>query len=134
MRFHIICAAAAAVLGAGVATIASAAPAPPPPAAATYIGEVRAFAFSFCPQGWLPADGRPMTIAQNVQLFSLLGTSFGGNGTTIFNLPDLRGRTPAGAGPSLSLGQGASAQPGQPPRFLGLTWCIAVQMSYPQRP
>jgi microcystin-dependent protein len=134
MRFHTCFAAAAAALVTGVATTASAAPAPPPPAAATYMGEVRAFAFNFCPQGWLPADGRNMPIAQNPALFSLLGTSFGGNGTTVFNLPDLRGRTPIGAGAGVSLGQTGSAQPGVLPRFLGLTWCIAVQMSYPQRP
>jgi len=115
---------------------ALAALAPPPPVAATYLGEVRAFGFNFCPRGWLPADGRNLPIAQNTPLFSLLGTSFGGNGVTYFNLPDLRGRTPIGTGPGVSLGQPNSAQPGQPSRFLGMTWCIAVDPSYPypQRP
>jgi Phage Tail Collar Domain len=136
MRFDICLAAAAAALVTGVATSAAAGPAPPPPAPATYLGEVRAFGFNFCPQGWLPADGRNMPIAQNQALFSLLGASFGGNGYTSFSLPDLRGRTPIGAGPSVSLGQLSSAQPGSQSRFLGMTWCIAVDASYPypQRP
>lgn len=136
MRFHTVWAAAAAALATGVATTASAAPGPPPSAAAAYLGEVRAFAFSFCPQGWLPADGRNIPIAQNQALFSLLGPSFGGNGVTYFSLPDLRGRTPIGTGPDVSLGQPGSAQPGSQSRFLGMTWCIAVNPSYPypQRP
>jgi hypothetical protein len=136
MRFDICLAATAATLAISVAATASAAPAPPPPAAATYLGEVRAFAFNFCPQGWLPADGRNMPIAQNPALFSLLGTSFGGNGATYFSLPDLRGRTPVDAGTGVSLGQKGSAQPGSQSRFLGMTWCIAADASYPypQRP
>ncbi len=132
MRFHAFAAAAAAVLVTGLATAASAAPAPPP--ALTYIGEVRAFAFNYCPQGWLPADGHNMPIAQNQALFSLLGTSFGGNGVSYFSLPDLRGRTPIGTGSGVTLGQTGSAQPGSLPRFLGLTWCMAVQGTYPPRP
>jgi microcystin-dependent protein len=136
MRFQTCLAAAAAALVTGVATSADAGPAPPPPTAATYLGEVRAFGFNFCPQGWLPADGRNMPIAQNPALFSLLATSFGGNGTTYFSLPDLRGRTPIGTGAGVSLGQRSSAQPGEQSRFLGMTWCIAVDASYsyPQRP
>ena len=132
MRFDICLAAAA--LAIGVATSAAAAPAPPAPAAATYQGEVRAFGFNFCPRGWLPADGRNMPISQNPALFSLLGTSFGGNGNTFFNLPDLRGRTPIGIGPGVSLGQVNSAPPGSPPRFLSMTWCIAADPSYPYPP
>lgn len=132
MRFHVVLAGAAAALIAGLAASASAAPGPPP--ATTYVGEVRAFAFNFCPAGWLPADGRPMTIAQNQALFALLGTSFGGNGFSFFNLPDLRGRTPIGIGPGIALGQTSSAQPGPQPAFLAMNWCIAVQATYPQNP
>jgi microcystin-dependent protein len=131
MRLHSFITAAVAVLVTGFATTTAAA-APGPPPAATYVGEVRAFAFNFCPPGWLPADGSPMSIAQNQALFSLLGTSFGGNGVSFFNLPDLRGRAPVGTGPNESLGQMGSAQPGPQPAFLGMTWCIAVIGTFPQ--
>lgn len=63
-----------------------------------FIGEIQAYGFNFCPNGWLAADGRLLSIAQNTALFSLLGTTYGGNGTTTFALPDLRGRTLIGAG------------------------------------
>jgi microcystin-dependent protein len=131
MRFHTFVAAATAAFVTGVATTNAAAQAPP---AMSYVGEVRAFAFNFCPPGWLPADGRPMAISQNQGLFALLGTSFGGNGFSVFNLPDLRSRTPIGAGPSVTMGQTGSSQPGPQPAFLGMTWCIAVQATYPQNP
>ena len=73
-----------------------------------------------------------MAVAQNQGLFSLLGTSFGGNGFSVFNLPDLRGRTPVGIGSGVTMGQQGSAQPGPQPAFLGMTWCIAVQGAFPQ--
>jgi microcystin-dependent protein len=57
-----------------------------------FIGEIRIFAGNFAPQGWLPCDGRLLAISQNNALFSLLGTTYGGNGQTTFGLPDLRGR------------------------------------------
>lgn len=63
-----------------------------------YVGEVCTFAFNYCPQGYLPADGSVVSIAQNQVLFALLGTTFGGNGTTTFALPDLRGRAVVGTG------------------------------------
>jgi microcystin-dependent protein len=109
---------------------AAAAPGPPTPGA-PYLAEVRAFAFNFCPSGWLPADGRLMPIPQNPALFSLLGTTYGGNGASNFALPDLRGRAPLGTGQGVTEGTVFSAQPGNPPRFLGMTWCIAVQGAYP---
>ena len=129
MRRHFSIPAIAAALGA--ASAASAAPAPPTPA--PYLAEVRAFAFNFCPSGWLPADGRVMLIPQNQALFSLLGTTYGGNGASTFALPDLRGRAPLGTGQGVNLGTVFSAQPGSPPRFLGMTWCLAVQGAYPGR-
>ena len=73
-----------------------------------------------------------MAIAQNQGLFSLLGTSFGGNGFSVVNLPDLRGRAPVGTGPSVTMGQQGSTQPGPQPASLGMTWCIAVQGAFPQ--
>ncbi|WP_115688702.1 phage tail protein [Cupriavidus taiwanensis] len=59
-----------------------------------YLGEIRLCAFDFAPKGWALCNGAQLSIAQNQALFSLLGTQYGGNGTTNFALPDLRGRTP----------------------------------------
>ena len=69
-----------------------------------YLGEIRLFPYNFAPQGWAFCDGRLLPISQNAALFSLLGTTYGGNGTTTFALPDLRGRVPisSGTGPGLS--------------------------------
>jgi microcystin-dependent protein len=69
-----------------------------------FIGEIRMFGFNFPPQGWATCDGQLMSIAQNTALFSLLGTTYGGNGQTTFALPDLRGRMAnhQGQGPGLS--------------------------------
>lgn len=63
-----------------------------------YIGEIRPFAGSFAPAGWYLCDGQILSIASNVDLWSLLGTRFGGDGVTTFALPDLRGRVPIGPG------------------------------------
>jgi microcystin-dependent protein len=69
-----------------------------------FLGTVKAFAFSFPPRGWMFCDGTILSIAQNTALFSLLGTTYGGNGQTTFALPDLRGRSVVhpGTGPGLS--------------------------------
>jgi microcystin-dependent protein len=68
------------------------------------IGEIRMFAGNFAPQGWAFCDGQLLPVAQNAALFSLLGTTYGGDGRTTFALPDLRGRVPVhpGQGPGLS--------------------------------
>ncbi|MFC6840781.1 phage tail protein [Xanthomonas theicola] len=63
-----------------------------------YLGELRLFPMDWVPQGWLPCDGRSLTIQGNQALASLLGSQFGGDGRTTFNLPDLRGRVPVGQG------------------------------------
>lgn len=63
-----------------------------------YIGEIRCVAFDFAPKGWALCNGQLLPINQNTALFSLLGTTYGGNGTTTFALPDLRGRVPVGVG------------------------------------
>ena len=70
----------------------------------TFLGEIRMFAGNFAPTGWAFCQGQLLPIAQNTALFSLLGTTYGGNGTTTFALPDLRGRVPVGfgQGPGLS--------------------------------
>ncbi|WP_404372317.1 phage tail protein [Sphingomonas sp. MMS24-J45] len=69
-----------------------------------FIGEIRAFGFSFAPRGWALCNGQLLSIQQNAALFSLLGTTYGGNGQTNFQLPDLRGRAALtfGQGPGLS--------------------------------
>jgi microcystin-dependent protein len=63
-----------------------------------YVAEIRIFAGNFPPKGWAFCDGQLLAISQNTALFSLLGTSFGGDGRTTFALPDLRGRVPIGQG------------------------------------
>ncbi|WP_434980092.1 phage tail protein [Daejeonia sp. YH14] len=69
-----------------------------------YLGEIRYVAFNFAPVNWHECDGSLMSISQNQALFSLLGTTYGGNGVTTFALPDIRGRVlvGAGTGPNLS--------------------------------
>jgi microcystin-dependent protein len=68
-----------------------------------YLGEIRMVGFNFAPQGWALCNGQTLSISANNALFALLGTMYGGNGTTNFNLPDLQGRVPlhAGAGAGL---------------------------------
>ena len=69
-----------------------------------FIGEVKIFGFNFAPRGYATCQGQILSIAQNTALFSLLGTTYGGNGQTTFALPDLQGRSPIGQGqgPGLS--------------------------------
>jgi microcystin-dependent protein len=70
-----------------------------------FIAEIRMFTFNFAPRGWAWCDGQLLPLSQNTALFSLLGTTYGGNGKSNFALPDLQGRTPIfnGQGPGLSL-------------------------------
>jgi microcystin-dependent protein len=70
-----------------------------------YLSQIEAFAFNFAPRGWAMCAGQTLPINQNQALFALLGTTYGGNGTTTFNLPDLRGRLAVGFGQ----GQGLSS-------------------------
>jgi microcystin-dependent protein len=75
-----------------------------------YLGEIRMVGFSYAPQGWALCNGQTLSISANSALFALLGTTYGGNGTTAFNLPDLQGRLPLHAGngaglPVYTLGQ-----------------------------
>ncbi len=69
-----------------------------------FIGEIKMMGCNYAPQGYALCNGQLMPIAQNPALFSLLGTSFGGNGINIFALPDFRGRVPMhqGSGPGLA--------------------------------
>jgi len=75
-----------------------------------FIGEVKLLAFQFAPKSYQQCNGQILSIASNTALFSLLGTTYGGNGQTTFGLPDLRGRMPIGQGtgaglPSHSMGE-----------------------------
>jgi microcystin-dependent protein len=69
-----------------------------------FLGEIRIFGFNFPPKGWASCAGQTLPINQNQALFSLLGTTYGGNGQTTFQLPDLQGRVvlSSGQGPGLS--------------------------------
>jgi len=74
-----------------------------------FLGEIRMFGCNFAPRGWALCNGQILSIAQNTALFSLLGTFYGGNGTTNFALPNLQSRSP------MHIGQG----PGLSPRDIG---------------
>jgi microcystin-dependent protein len=70
-----------------------------------FVAEIRIFPFAFAPKGWAFCDGQLLPLSQNTALFSLLGTTYGGDGKSTFALPDLQGRAPMhpGQGPGLSL-------------------------------
>jgi microcystin-dependent protein len=70
-----------------------------------FVAEIRIFPFNFAPKGWAWCDGQLLPISQNTALFSLLGTTYGGDGKSNFALPDLQGNAPMhpGQGPGLSL-------------------------------
>lgn len=112
------------------------------------LGEIRIFAGNFAPRGFAFCDGQLLPIPQNTALFSLLGTTYGGDGRSTFALPDLRGRVPVhvgtGAGlPQVRAGQKGPAAPVTPAPagaaaasttpWLGLRFIIAVQGLFPSR-
>ena len=76
-----------------------------------FLAEIRMIGFSFAPKGWATCDGQILPISQNTALFSIVGTTYGGNGINIFALPDLRDRVPVCAG----------SAPGLTQRFMGDT-------------
>ncbi len=83
--------------------------------ATPFLAEIRMFGFDYAPRGWALCNGQTLPIQQNQALFSLVGTTYGGNGTTNFLLPDMQGRTPLhfGTGPGLSqrnLGESAGSE------------------------
>ena len=79
-----------------------------------YIGQVGTFGFDFCPRGWAKMNGQLLSISQNTALFSLLGTSYGGDGRSTFALPLMQ--------PILTLDRKA------------IPWCISLQGIFPPRP
>ena len=75
-----------------------------------FVAEVRIFPFNFAPKGWAFCDGQLLPLSQNTALFSLLGTTYGGDGKSNFALPDLRGRVPTHMGSGLTLGERGGEQ------------------------
>jgi len=75
-----------------------------------FLGEIKMVGFNFAPRGWANCDGQLLPINQNQSLYSLLGTTFGGDGSTTFALPDLRGRAPMHRGDFLARGEKGGAE------------------------
>src|SRR5687768_14604886 len=75
-----------------------------------FIGEIRMFAGSFAPAGWAFCNGQALPISENDALFTLIGTTYGGDGQETFNLPDLRGRVLLHHGNGFVLGQAAGVE------------------------
>ncbi|MEO8624261.1 MAG: tail fiber protein [bacterium] len=74
-----------------------------------FLSEIKIVSFNFPPRGWALCNGQTLPINQNQALFALLGTTYGGNGQTTFNLPNLRGRAPVHEGNSHTLGEAAGS-------------------------
>src|SRR5215510_10914577 len=74
-----------------------------------FLSEIRIFSFGFAPKGWALCNGQFLPINQNQALFSLLGTTYGGNGQTNFALPNIRGRVPIHQGNGHTLGEAAGS-------------------------
>src|SRR4026208_522073 len=74
-----------------------------------FLSEIRIFSFSFAPKGWALCNGQFLPINQNQALFSLLGTTYGGNGQTTFALPNLQGRSQIHEGAGHNLGEAAGS-------------------------
>ena len=93
-----------ATMSAAVALSASVPAAPAQAQSEPYLGQAMLVGFNFCPRGWTTASGQLLPISSNTALFSLYGTTYGGDGRVTFGLPDLRGRVPIsmGQGPGLS--------------------------------
>ena len=76
-----------------------------------FLGQIELFPYNFAPVAWAPCEGQSIQINSNIALYSLIGTTFGGDGQTSFQLPDLKGKEPAP----------------------GLQYCIAIEGIFPQR-
>lgn len=93
------------------------------------------FSSTTVPKGWAPCEGQLLPINQNQALFSLLGTTYGGDGVRTFRLPDMKGRAAQGTSDSLSQGEpGIPLVPGSgPDGRLAIQFCIALQGIFPSR-
>lgn len=110
-----------------------------------YVGEIRLFAGNFAPQGWAFCDGKTLPVKEYQALFALLGNKHGGDGTTNFALPDLRGRVPMAVTPdevgkinskndnNINVVNGSPTIVQIAPPYLGLYYIICVQGSFPAR-
>lgn len=103
-----------------------------------FIGEVRMFTGDFAPRGWATCDGQLLPITQHAALFSILGTTYGGDGSSTFALPDLRGRAPVHRSKDIPLGKGegsvgVTSGPTAQPGYLSLLFIIATQGIFPAR-
>lgn len=76
-----------------------------------FLGQIELFPYNFAPTNWMLCEGQSLQISQNQALFALIGTTFGGDGQTTYQLPNLKGKEPAP----------------------GLQYCIAIQGIFPQR-
>ena len=130
--------AALALAGSAAMTI------PAPASAEPFVGETRMVGYTWCPRGWAEANGQLLAISQNSALFSLLGTTYGGDGRTTFGLPDLRGRLPIHTDGNSANRQGSTrpggmAEPSDDgsgvltPGTQALHICIATVGVYPSR-
>lgn len=81
----------------------------PATASEPFLGQIKVFGFNFAPRGWALCEGQILPINQYQSLYSLLGTTYGGDGRTTFALPDLRGRAPVHPGSSIVLGQSSGS-------------------------
>jgi len=75
-----------------------------------YIGEIRIMSFGFAPKNWMACNGQILAIQSNAALFSILGTTYGGNGTSTFALPNLQGAVPVHTGNGITLGETGGSQ------------------------
>jgi microcystin-dependent protein len=78
--------------------------------ATPFLGQISIFSFNFAPKGWAQCNGQTLPINQNAALFALLGTTYGGNGTTTFALPNMQGRTPVYIGNGITQGLSAGEE------------------------
>jgi len=93
-----------------------------------FLGEIRLLPFNFAPRGWADCNGQLMSIAQNTALFSILGTTYGGNGQTNFALPNLQGSAPLGTG------QGPGLTPRDPGEVGGSQTVTLISTQVPAHP
>jgi microcystin-dependent protein len=91
-----------------------------------YVGEIRALGFQFAPSQWAYCNGQPMDISQNETLYTVIGTTYGGNGTTTFNMPNLQGQVP------MHWGTGTSGQTTVIGQVQGVTLVTLTQGQTPQ--
>ena len=121
---------------AGLAIVCS--PTPVAAQAEPILGQLSLFATPWCPRNWHAADGELLPIAQYSALFSLFGTTYGGDGRTTFALPDLRDRAPVSHSRNNRIGSaggsagGSQTDPAQR-SVLALNWCVATSGIYPSR-